>query len=62
MTSKNGWMNDWKQSQDEKDDQIYNFKRTEPLIPTNPLLKFTLTELLNEVVRRVSELDGVKPY
>lgn len=54
-------MNDWEQSQDEKNDRIYNFERTEPIIPANPLLKFTLTELLNEVVRRVSELDPVKP-
>ena len=60
MTSKNGWMNDWELAQDTKNDTSYSFKRTEPSVQVSPLSKYSLVELTTEVLRRLSEIEGVK--
>ena len=53
-------MNDWELAQDTKNDTSYSFKRTEPSIEVSPLSKYSLVELTTEVLRRLSEIEGVK--
>lgn len=60
MTTKNHWMTDWEQSQDDKNDELYSSKRTAPLIQVSPLAKYSLVELLTEVMKRVAETPCTK--
>jgi len=60
MTTKKHWMTDWEQSQDDKNNELYNSKKSEPLIQVSPLAKYSLMELLTEVMKRVSEKPCTK--
>ena len=60
MTTKKHWLTVWEQSQDDKNDELYSSKKSEPLIQASPLAKYSLMELLTEVMKRVSETPCTK--
>ena len=44
------WLNDWENEQDDREPR-------RPATPQNPLAKFTWSELINEIYRRLKQAD-----
>ena len=55
MTTRNGWTNDWENDQDDKYEELARFSRVETPTPANPLAKIPLSDLIKEVIKRLTE-------